>query len=124
MMKDEDYKPRKYHEVNSFFRNSWGQVPDKTSSRFMQPRTVVKQHEEPKGASLAKGEKAGKQVACGSDYDENESQEGNQCQKEASVEAKTDKRTNIDESDKEKHICVPASAIYASTYDPGYNVLF
>lgn len=46
-MKGEDYKPRQYHEVNSFFRNSWGQVPDKTSpSRFMRPRTVVKQHEE------------------------------------------------------------------------------
>ncbi|KAJ4322521.1 hypothetical protein N0V84_004767 [Fusarium piperis] len=35
-----------YHELNSFFRDSWTQVPDRTSSsRSMRPRTVVMRRE-------------------------------------------------------------------------------
>lgn len=43
---DETCKGPMYHELKSFFRDSWTQVPDRTSeSRSMRPRTVVKLQE-------------------------------------------------------------------------------
>ncbi|RSL40494.1 hypothetical protein CEP54_016103 [Fusarium duplospermum] len=44
IMKDEKREPRQYDEVRSFFRDSWSELPDKTSpSRIMKPRTVSRQ---------------------------------------------------------------------------------
>ncbi|KAF5012599.1 hypothetical protein FDECE_1366 [Fusarium decemcellulare] len=47
-----------YHEVRSFFRDSWVEVPDRTSSsRIMRPRAMVRQQKEMTGGNPAKGER-------------------------------------------------------------------
>ncbi|CAG9982986.1 unnamed protein product [Clonostachys byssicola] len=68
----------------------------------------MKQYDEPKTAALTKG------VTCNSKDDEKKSQKDNRCQKEESVEAETDGRFNTNWFDEEKHVSVPASAIYAN----------
>lgn len=50
IMNDEKLEPRQYHKLKSFFRDSWVQVPDRTSpSRSMRPRTVVMRQENEAG---------------------------------------------------------------------------
>ncbi|GJC90402.1 kinase D-interacting substrate [Colletotrichum liriopes] len=46
IMKDKRYKAPQYHEVRSFFRDSWTEVPDsKSPLRSMRPGAVVKEKE-------------------------------------------------------------------------------
>ncbi|KAF4998967.1 hypothetical protein FGRMN_2766 [Fusarium graminum] len=58
IMFDESYSTRKYHEIRSFFRDSWVQVPDKISpSRTMRPKAVIRQDKD-ESENLQESEKA------------------------------------------------------------------
>ncbi|RSL46448.1 hypothetical protein CEP54_013846 [Fusarium duplospermum] len=99
IMNDEGCEARPYHELKSFFRDSWTQVPDRTSSsRSMRPRTVVRRQEnETDGKNDNKKEEEER-----SDEKEKEGGKGEKTRKEEKEAERVGEKSKGEESGKAK----------------------
>ncbi|KAL2675550.1 hypothetical protein Neosp_011737 [[Neocosmospora] mangrovei] len=79
IMNDEKCEGGSYHELKSFFRDSWVQVPDRTSSsRSMRPRTVVRRQENEVSGNQGNLKKEEEERSDKIKREENKGEEGDQ----------------------------------------------
>jgi hypothetical protein len=125
IMNDEKLEPRQYHKLKSFFRDSWVQVPDRTSpSRSMRPRTVVMRQENEAGGKHdttkkeegERSDKGKKEVR----VEENKKEEDKKREDRGQESSKAKDETKSEESQRKKY--QPdfgvASATYVSPKEP------
>lgn len=131
-MKDEKRKTPQYHEVRSFFRDSWVEIPDRTSlSRFMRPRTVMRQQATSRGEDV-KGEGTNKtdKIACREELASSDEEEEKRLHDETE-EAQEDKSLTDGAGEEENNVkaeksrpkkkaagFIAASAVYVSCQRP------
>lgn len=119
IMNDEKLEPRQYHELKSFFRDSWAQVPDRTSSsRSMRPRNVVRRQ---KNGALGKHDSIKKE-------EEEKSKKGKKGKKGKKKKDKKQKsgkaknETKSEESQQKK--CQPDFGVASATYVSPEKTIF
>ena len=113
IMNDEGCEARQYHELKTFFRDSWTQVPDRTSSsRSMRPRTVERRQQKRVGRKDGNIKKEEEEKSDKGNKEARKEEEEDR--REESGKAKNETNSKEDRREKSKPDFGAASATYVS----------